>query len=144
MGRPIKRSESSTIDSAYASGLGGTIGKPQSSSGVYTIAFTYKEADGTLIASGYADNQKGESQYLVGNSSDIGANITLVTLANPDGRNSANLSASEGMVTCFANASVEFLAKRISSKFVWDWDDNRYPYKVQTAADASYANVATA
>jgi len=143
MGRPIKRSESATIDNGYASGLGGTIGKPHSSSGVYTIAITYKEADGTLIASGYAENQKGQNQYRVGNSADIGANIATVTLANPDGRNSANLSANEGMVTCFGNATNEFLAQRISSKFVWDWSDHRYLYKVQTAADASFANVAT-
>ena len=47
------------------------------------------------------------------------------------------------MVTCFGNATNEFLAQRISSKFVWDWSDHRYLYKVQTAADASFANVAT-
>lgn len=141
MGRPIKIAESSTIDSqAYPSGFGGVAGEPFSSSGVYTINLQYDTDAGALVANGYIVNQKGTNKFLVGNSASIGSNLTTVTLANAA---PANLTAGTASILCYNTSNVAFYAKRISSKHVWDWNDNKYIYKTRSVATANWANVAT-
>lgn len=142
MGRPIKLTESSTVDIAYASGIGGTIGEPSSSTGVYTIDFQYN-ANGTTVSHGYAYKQVGKNRFWVGDSSSIGTKLTLVTLVNNADGNIANLAANTATITCFNTSNVEFRAKRITSHHVWDWNDNRYAYDIRQVANSTYANVAT-
>jgi hypothetical protein len=139
MGRPIKKTESSTIDTAYGSSIGGTIGKPYSSTGVYTIDFQYN-ANGTQTQHGYAYKQVGKNRFWCGNSASIGTSLTLVTLANTD---VANLTANTASIICYNTSGARFYAKRITSHHVWDWNDTKYAYDIQTAATATYANVAT-
>ena len=143
MGRPIKRTESSTVDTAYASGIGGTIGEPSSSTGVYTIDFQYADASGNDVTHGYAYKQVGKNRFWVGDSSSIGTKLTLVTLVNNADGNIANLAANTATITCFNTSNVEFRAKRITSHHVWDWNDNKYAYDIRQVANSTYANVAT-
>ena len=143
MGRPIKLTESSTVDIAYASGIGGTIGEPSSSTGVYTIDFQYADASGNDVAHGYAYKQIGKNRFKVGDSSSIGSNLATVTLVNSTDGNIANLAANTAIVTCYGNATYQFYAKTITSHHVTDWNGNKFVYDIQRAADATYANVAT-
>jgi len=140
MGRPIKLTESSTVDIGYASGIGGTIGEPYSSTGVYTIDFQYADASGNDVLHGYAYKQVGKNRFYVGNSAAIGTSLTLVTLANND---LANLAANTASILCYNTSNVAFYAKRITSHHVWDWNDNRYAYDIRQVANPTYANVAT-
>lgn len=139
MGRPIKRTESSTIDSGYPSGYGGTIGQPYSSSGVKTINFQYNTSANVAIANGYGIQQKGASKFTLGDSSNIGANVTIATLVNAA---PASLTASQASVLCYNTSNVAFYAKRITDKFVYDWSNHKYIYKINKAATANWANVA--
>lgn len=146
MGRPIKKTESSSVDTGYANGIGGTIGKPFAINGVYTIDFIYADAGGTVHAHGHALKQRGKSRFDVSDSTTFGSNatVTLVNSAWTDG-NIANLTlaANTAIVSCYANATTKFYAKQITSRHVTDWNGNRYVYDIQRAADATYANVAT-
>ena len=142
MGRPIKRTESSTVDTAYASGVGGTIGKPYAVTGVYTIDFQYADTLGTTHAHGYAYKQRNKNRFDVSDSTSFNANTTITLVNSTDG-NIANLSANTGFVLCYGNATNQFYAKTITSKTVTDWNGNKYIYDIQRAADATYGNVAT-
>ena len=139
MGRPLKRTESSTIDTAYASGIGGTIGAPSSVTSVYTIDFQYVDAGGSTHAHGFAYKQRGKTRFDVADSTTFASNTT-VTLTNAA---LGALTANTASVICYTTGNVQFYAKRITSHNVWDWNDNKYAYDIQTAATATYANVAT-
>lgn len=143
MGRPIKTTHSSTVDTGYASGIGGTIGQPYSSTGVYTIDFQYADANGTTYSHGYAYKQIGKNRFKVGDSSNIGSGLATITLVNSTDGNIANLAANTGIVSCYGNATYQFYAKSITSKTVKDWNDGKFVYDIQRAADATYGNVAT-
>lgn len=140
MGRPIKLTDSSTVDTGYASGIGGTIGEPYAVNGVYTIDFQYVDATGTTHAHGFAYKQRGKARFDVSDSASPWTGNTTVTLANND---LANLSANTASILCYANATYQFYAKTITSHHVTDWNGNKYVYDIQRAADATYANVAT-
>jgi hypothetical protein len=145
MGRPIKRTESSTSEIGYGSGYGGTIGKPYSQTGVYTISTQYADSIGTDITQGYINQQRSKDRFVMMNAGSIGANQAVVTLVNGDG-NVANLAANTGTVLCYNTSNVAFYAQYITSKFVWDFatPPNRYIYKINTVATANWANVASA
>lgn len=142
MGRPIKRTESSTRDTAYASGVGGTIGAPYAITSVYTIDFQYADTTGTTHAHGFAYKQRNKNRFDVSDSTTFSGNTT-VTLVNSTDGNIANLTAGQALVSCYGNATYQFFAKAITSKTVTDWNGNRFVYDIQRAADATYGNVAT-
>lgn len=142
MGRPIKLTHSSTQDTGYASGVGGTIGAPQAVTGVYTIDFQYADALGTTHAHGFAYKQRNKNRFDVADSTSFNANTT-VTLVNSTDGNIANLTAGQALVVAYGNATYQFYAKSITSKTVKDWNGGKFVYDIQRAADATYGNVAT-
>lgn len=144
MGRPIKHADSSTQDTGYASGFGGVIGQPYSSSGVYTISTSYADATGTDVTQGYINQQRSKDRFIMMDASSVGTKSTLVTLVNSTDGNVANLAANTGIILCYNTSNVAFYAQYITSKHVTDWSGNKYIYKVQAAATANWANVATA
>ena len=139
MGRPLKRTESSTIDTAYASGIGGTIGAPYATTGVYTIDFQFVDGSSGSHTHGFAYKQRGKARFDVADSTGFNGNTT-VTLTNAA---LGSLTAGQASVICYDTSGSQFYAKRITSHHVWDWSDNKYAYDIQTAATATYANVAT-
>jgi hypothetical protein len=142
MGRPIKRTENSTRDTGYASGIGGTIGSNQARSGVYTIDFQYADATGTTHAHGWAYKQRNKNRFDVTDTTTLTGNTTITLVNSTDG-NIANLAASTGWIVAYGNATYQFYAKTITSKTVTDWNGVKYVYDIQRAADTTYANVAT-
>ena len=140
MGRPIKETKTANQDIAYASGVGGTIGAPYAINGVYTIDFQYVDSTGTQHTHGFAYKQRNKHRFDVSDSSTFSGNTTVYFRNN----DLANLSAGQASVICYANATYQFYAKELTSKWVTDWNGNRYVYDIQRAADATYANVATA
>ena len=144
MGRPIKHSDSSTNDSGYASGYGGTIGQPYAQTGVYTISTAYATDAGVDVAQGYINQQRSKDRFVMMDATSVGTKTTLVTLVNSTDGNVANLAASTGTVLCYNTRNVAFYAQYITSKHVTDWSGNKYVYKVNTVATANWANVASA
>jgi hypothetical protein len=142
MGRPIKRTENSTRDTGYASGVGGTIGSNQARSGVYTINFQYADSTGTTHANGWAYKQRNKNRFDVTDTTTLTGNTTITLVNSTDG-NIANLAANTGWVVAYGNATYQFYAKTITSNKVTDWNGVKYTYDVQRAADATYGNVAT-
>jgi hypothetical protein len=138
----LKIAHGSTIDQGRASGFGGTGGQPSTvTSGVKTIALTYNTSGNVQVADGYIISQKGAKKFLVANSASVGSNITTITLVNKvDGA----LEANEGTIHGYTTANVGFFASRITSKHVYDFDGNKYIYKIDTPATESYANVSVA
>ena len=142
MGRPIKKTENSTRDIGYASGIGGTIGPNQARSGVYTINFQYADTIGTTHANGWAYKQRNKNRFDVTDATTLSGNTTITLVNSTDG-NIANLAANTGWVVAYGNATYQFYAKSITSKTVTDFNGNKFVYDVQRAADAIYGNVAT-
>ena len=142
MGRPIKKTENSTTDIGYASGIGGTIGPNQARSGVYTIKFQYDDSTGAYHAAGWAYKQRSKNRFDVTDAATLTGNTTITLVNSTDG-NVANLTANTGWVVAYGNATYQFYAKSITSKTVTDWNGNKFVYDVQRAADAIYGNVAT-
>jgi hypothetical protein len=142
MGRPIKRTENSTTDIGYASGIGGTIGPNQARSGVFTIKFQYADTIGSYHAAGFAFKQRNKNRFDVTDATTLSGNTTITLVNSTDG-NVANLTANTGWIVAYGNATYQFYAKTITSKTVTDWNGNKFVYDIQRAADATYANVAT-
>ena len=142
MGRPIKKTENSTRDIGYASGIGGTIGPNQARSGVYTINFQYADTIGTTHANGWAYKQRNKNRFDVTDATTLTGN-TPITLVNSTDGNIANLAANTGWIVAYGNATYQFYAKSITSKTVTDWNGNKFVYDIQRAADTIYGNVAT-
>jgi len=140
MGRPIKLTQSSSIDKSYNNGYGGTIGAGFSTTGVYTIAFNYKTAANALISNGYASSQKGTRKFTLNAAG--GGSTTTAYLVNPTS-GFANMAANTAAVLCYSTGNVAFYAKTITDHFVKDWNGNKYVYKIRAAATANWANVAT-
>ena len=142
MGRPIKLTQSSSIDKGYNTGYGGTIGAGHAITSVYTIAFNYKTAGNVLVTNGYASAQKGAQKFTVANAA--GGQTTSVYLVNPSS-GFANMAANTAAVLCYNTSNVSFYAKRITDHWVKDWSGNRYVYKsgLNVVATANWANVAT-
>ena len=142
MGRPIKKTENSTRDIGYASGIGGTIGPNQARSGVYTINFQYADTIGTTHANGWAYKQRNKNRFDVTDATTLSGNTTITLVNSTDG-NIANLAANTGWVVAYGNATYQFYAKSITSKTVTDFNGNKFVYDIQRAADTIYGNVAT-
>ena len=142
MGRPIKKTESSTQDSGYASGIGGTIGPNYARSGVYTIDFQYADSTGTTHAHGYAYKQRSKKRFDVTDTTTLTGNTTITLVNSTDG-NIANLAAGTGWIVAYGNATYQFYAQTITSHKVTDWSNNSFNYDIQYTADATYGNVAT-
>ena len=144
MGRPIKLVESSTQDTAYASGIGGVIGEPSSVTSINTINFTYADSVGNDITNGFAYKQRGKARFDVSNASAPWTGNTTITLVNSTDGNVANLAANTGFVLCYNTSNTAFYAQYITSHHVWDWSNNKYAYvSAPKSASATYANVAT-
>ena len=140
----LKIAESATVDIGFASGYGGTGGKPSTiTSGVKTIAVVYNTAANVQVSGGYIVGQKGAKKFLCANAAvgDDSTDLTTVVLVNKvDGA----LEAGEGSITCYDTSNAAFKASRITSKHVYDNSGNKYIYKVDTVATANWANVAVA
>ena len=139
MGRPIKLTQSSTIDSGYASQIGGTIGAPYAVTSVYTIDFQYVDGTGTQHAHGFAYKQRSKHRFDVADSTSFNANTT-VYFRNTD---IGNLTAGQCSVIAYDTTGTQFYVKELTSHQVTDWNGNRYPYDIQISATATLANVAT-
>ena len=128
-------------------GYGGVGGRPQTytTTGVKTINVQYNTSANVVVANGYMIAQKGKREFLVGNSAAVGTQVTLIQLVNKTGTNGANaLVASEGRIQAYNTSNVAFNVSRVANRFVHDWSGNRYIYKTNTAASATWANVAVA
>lgn len=130
--------------------VGGTGGESQTitTTGVETILVHYKTSANASVANGYVISQKGIKTFLSSNADSAGSDTTRVVLANAVGANTAlvlaNLTASEGAINFYpptGSGNTKVAAKRITNKFVWDFSDNRYLYKLGGNATATYANV---
>lgn len=126
------------------SGYGGVGGQPQTvtSTGTKTINVQYNTTGNVQVANGYIIAQKGKREFLVGNSAAVGTQVTLINLVNKLGGNA--LLASEGRIQAYNTSNTAFNVSRISNRFVHDWSGNKYVYKINTVATATYANVASA
>jgi hypothetical protein len=133
-------------DQGQASGFGGTGGAPQTltSSGVKTISLGYNTDSNVVITTGYIVAQKGASKFLVANSAVALGNLTVVTLANVAIGTPGLRTANQATISCFNTSNVAFNASRITTKYVYDFAGNKFPYKVNTAATTAFANVAVA
>ena len=125
------------------SGYGGTGGRPQSytTTGTKTINVTYNTAANAQVTNGYIIAQKGKREFYVGNSAAVGTSLTFIQLVN---KAAGALGPNEGRITCYNTSNVAFAASRISNRFVHDWSNNKYIYKINTVATANWANVASA
>ena len=139
MGRPIKKTKVASEDTGYQSGIGGTIGAPFAVNGVYTLDFQYVDLLSVQHAHGFAYKQRANHRFDVADSTTFAANTT-VYLRNTD---IGNLTAGQASVICYNTSGNVFYAKTLSAHQVTDWNGNRYAYDIQTAATATYANVAT-
>ena len=130
--------------------VGGTGGESQNitTTGVETILVHYKTDANASVANGYIITQKGIKTFLSANADSAGDDITRVVLTNAIGANTAlvlaNLTAEQGAINFYpptGSGNTKVAAKRITNKFVWDFSDNRYLYKLGGNATATYANV---
>lgn len=140
----LKIAESATVDIGFASGYGGVGGKPSTiTSGVKTIDVQYNTSANAAVTNGYIVAQKGIRKFLCANSAvgDDSTGLTTVVLVN---KAAAALEAGEASIVCYDTSGSAFKASRINSKFVYDFSGNKYIYKVDTAATATYANVSVA
>ena len=72
------------------------------------------------------------------------ASVTVATLtAGADAANAAAATGTGAMtVTGYNTSNTRFYVKRISNKFVWDFNDVRYRWRTSdSAATATFANV---
>lgn len=138
----LKIAHGSTVDQGRASGFGGTGGQPSTvTSGAKTINLTYNTTGNVQVTNGYIIAQKGAKKFLAANSASVGTSVTTVTLVNKE---SGALEAGEARIACYNTSNVAFNASRITSKHVYDFSGNKYIYKIDTVATASYANVSVA
>ena len=125
------------------SGFGGTGGIPKTvtSTGTKTISIQYVTPANVAVSTGYIVTQKGARKFMVANSAAVGTQVATVLLTN---NSAANLTPGQGSITCYNTSNVAFYASRITNRFVYDFAGNKYIYKINTAATATYANVASA
>lgn len=151
-----ERSDNTKVDqkvSTTISSIGGTGGRPQwvTVDGVKTIKVQFVTDAGILHANAYIISQKGSKQFMVANAvgateshTHSNASVTVATLtAGADAANAAPASGNGTMtVTGYDTAGTPFYVKRISNKFVWDFNNVRYRWRnSDNAATATFANV---
>lgn len=140
----LKITETATVDVGQASGFGGTGGLPSTitSTGPKTIDIAYKTSANAAVTHGYIISQKGSRKFLCANSAvgDDTTDLTTVVLTN---KAAAACDAGEGSLVCYDTTGNVFYASRVTTKHVYDWNGNKYIYKVDVPATVSYANVAS-
>ncbi len=151
-----ERADGTLVDqevSTTISSIGGTGGRPQwvTVQGVKTIKAQYNTSAGILHANAYIISQKGARQFLVANAvgstesrTHSNASVTIATLtAGADAANAAPATgAAAATVTGYNTSNVQFYVKRISNKFVWDFNNVKYRWRTSdNVATATFANV---
>jgi hypothetical protein len=142
-----KQASGTLTDQSDGTIYGGVGGIPQTitSTGVKTINVQYNTSANAVVANGYIITQKGKREFLVANSAAVGTQVTLIQLVNKTGTNGANaLVASEGRIQAYNTSNIAFNVSRVTNQRVYDWVGNKYIYKTNTAASATWANVAVA
>ncbi len=138
--------------STTVSSIGGVGGIPQwiTVNGVKTIKVAFRDAAGVLHANAYIVRQKGSKSFLCANA--VGAveglthaNASVTTCVLTAGSDVANAAPAAGTSVCtiigYDTSSNAFYASRITNKYVYDQSNNKYSYRSDVAADATYANV---
>lgn len=138
--------------STTVTNLGGVGGIPQwvTVDGVKTIDVQFRDANGILHANAYIVRQKGSKSFLCANA--VGAieslthsNASVTTCVLTAGTDAANLVAATGSSVCtiigYTTSNTAFYASRITNKYVYDQSNNKYSYRTDVVADATYANV---
>jgi hypothetical protein len=149
------RSPASLHDQSISStvaNLGGVGGIPQwvTVDGVKTIDVQFRDANGILHANAYIVRQKGSKSFLCANA--VGAveslthsNASVTTCVLTAGTDAANLVAATGSSVCtiigYDTSNTAFYASRITNKYVYDQSNNKYSYRTDVVANATYANV---
>lgn len=151
-----ERSDGTLVDqevSTTISSIGGTGGIPQwiTTQGVKTVKVQFNTAAGVLHSNAYIIAQKGAKQFMVANAigavgshTHSNASITVATLtAGADAANAAAATGAGAMtVTGYNTSGTRFYVKRISNKFVWDFNDVRYRWRTSdSVATSTFANV---
>jgi len=151
-----ERSDGTLVDqevSTTISSIGGTGGRPQwvTVQGVKTIKVQFNTTAAILHANAYIISQKGSKQFMVANAvasteshTHSNASVTIATLAQ--GTDAANAipatGAANATVIGYNTSSLPFYVKRISNKFVWDFNNVRYRWRTSdNVATATFANV---
>lgn len=141
--RPVNSS-----DGVQEGGTGGA-GSNITSTGVATIAATYKTSANAAVNYGYIVAQKGSHKYMCANANAVSTAQTVCTLANVTGNVTtiaSGLTASQMAITFYpptGTGNVQLAATRITNKFVYDFAGNKYRYKLGGNATATYANVSS-
>ena len=150
-----KQSDGTVVDqniSTTVSSIGGVGGIPQwvTSTGVKTIKVGFRDASGILHANAYIVRQKGSKSFMVANA--VGAveglthsNASVTTCVLTAGTDAANAVTATGSSVCtivgYDTSGTAFYASRITNKYVYDQSNNKYSYRSDVAANATYANV---
>jgi hypothetical protein len=150
-----KQSDGTIVDqniSTTVTSLGGVGGIPQwiTVNGVKTIKVQFRDSSGILHANAYIVRQKGSKSFLCANA--VGAveglthaNASVTTCVLTAGTDAANAVAATGSSVCtivgYDTSSTAFYASRVTNKYVYDQSNNKYSYRSDVAADATYANV---
>ena len=137
------------IQNVVSTGAVGGIPQWITVNGVKTIKTQFVTADGILHANAYIITQKGSSEFLVANAvgavegaTHSNASVTVCTLVNLATPTANSTMSINGYTAAAAPAA--FNAARITNKYVYDYSGNKYTYvHSSTAADATYANIAT-
>lgn len=140
-----------SISTTVAS-LGGVGGIPQwiTVDGAKTIKVQFRDSSGILHANAYIVRQKGSKSFLCANA--VGAveglthaNASVTTCVLTAGADAANAAPAAGTSVCtivgYDTSSAAFYASRITNKYVYDQSNNKYSYRSDVAANATYANV---
>lgn len=145
---------SATVSSQYFGGVGGI--PAWVTGGVRTIKVTYRDSNNIYHGNAYIISQKGANQFLVANAvgavngaTHSNASVTVCTLvntafpANAASNTTAISSASTMLIVGNTTAEVPFAAKRITSKHVYDFSNNKYRYRhaATQVATTTFANV---
>jgi hypothetical protein len=138
--------------STTVTSLGGVGGIPQwiTVNGVKTIKVQFRDSTGILHANAYVVRQKGSKSFLCANA--VGAveglthaNASVTTCVLTAGADAANAVAATGSSVCtvvgYDTSSAAFYASRVTNKYVYDQSNNKYSYRSDVAANATFANV---
>lgn len=138
--------------STTVTSLGGVGGIPQwiTVNGVKTIKVQFRDSSGILHANAYIVRQKGSKSFMCANA--VGAveglthaNASVTTCVLTAGADVANAAAATGSSVCtiigYDTSSAAFYASRVTNKYVYDQSNNKYSYRSDVAANATYANV---
>jgi hypothetical protein len=149
-----EQSNGTLNDQRITNSQGGVGGIPQwvTVDGVKTIKVQYRTDAGVLHANAYIITQKGSKQFLVANAvgavngaTHSNASVTVATLtAGADAANAAPAAGASTMtITGYNTSNAAFYVSRITTKHVYDFSGNKYRYRTNAVATATFANVAS-